>query len=265
MNKSTQDTAKRLGDFSGLDKNYAKYRQGYADSVLTAILALIGKAPADIDAVDLGAGTGIWTRMLASHGLRSVHAVEPNDDMRTTGAATPAPMKIEWIAAPGETPGLPTGSVDLVTAASSFHWMDYDVTTKEIHRMLRPGGRFVALWNPREIEHNPLLVEIEDKLRALAPEMKRVSSGNSAFTSTLTPRFTKTPGFDDVLYIEGRHTARQTPDQYMGAWHSVNDVQAQLGPARWQEFLTFAEARIKGHAVIETVFATRAWTMRRMA
>ncbi len=256
-------TAKRLGDFTGLQKNYAKFRQGYADSVLTAVLSLIGKPPAQIDALDLGAGTGIWTRMLAERSLYSLHAVEPNDDMRGEGAATPAAMKITWIAAGGENPGLPDGSLDLVTAASSFHWMDYARTTSEIHRMLRPGGRFMALWNPREIESNPLLVEIETKIRTLAPEMKRVSSGNTAFTSTLTEKLTHTPGFEDVLYIEGRHTARQTPDQYMGAWHSVNDVQAQLGPARWREFLAFAEDRIKGRDVIETVFATRAWTARR--
>ena len=32
-----------------------------------------------------------------------------------------------------------------------------------VQRMLRPGGSFVALWNPRMIELNPLLVEIEQE------------------------------------------------------------------------------------------------------
>ena len=48
--------------------------------------------------------------------------------------------------------------------------------------MLRPGGRFVALWNPRMIELNPLLVEIEQEITRLNPEVKRVSSGRSGLT-----------------------------------------------------------------------------------
>jgi ubiquinone/menaquinone biosynthesis C-methylase UbiE len=251
-----------LGDFTGLASNYAKFRQGYAESVLTAVLSLLGKPNAEVDAADLGAGTGIWTRMLAGRGLRKVWGVEPNADMRTTGSKISAPASLEWVAAGAESTGLPSGSCDLVTAASSFHWMDYEKTTAEIRRLLRPGGRFMALWNPRQIEASPLLAEIEGKLRELAPETKRVSSGRSSFTDSLTERMVATPGFDDVLYLEGRHTARQTPEDYIGAWQSVNDVQVQLGPERWTKFLDFVRARIKGQQSIETVFLTRAWSAR---
>jgi hypothetical protein len=45
--------------------------------------------------------------------------------------------------------------------ASSFHWADFELATKEFSRVLRKGGRFCALWNPRLIEVNPMLVEIE--------------------------------------------------------------------------------------------------------
>ena len=257
-----QTAEKKLGDFTGLAENYAKFRQGYAPSVLTAVLSLINKAPVDIDAVDFGAGTGIWTRMLAARNLRSIIGVEPSSDMLAQAKNTPSTRPIRWVAAPAEQAGLPDRSCDLVTSASSFHWMDYVRTTNEIKRIVRPGGRFLALWNPRQIEANPLLVEIENHIKTLAPEIKRVSSGRSDFTSTLSQRLMETEGFEDLLFLEGRHTAEQTPAEYLGAWESVNDVQAQLGAARWRAFLDFVERRLANEKTIVTTFLTRAWTVR---
>jgi ubiquinone/menaquinone biosynthesis C-methylase UbiE len=257
-----QTAVKKLGDFTGLAGNYARFRQGYSDSVLTAILAMIGKPVTTVDAADLGAGTGIWTRMIAARGPHSIVAVEPNADMRSQGEADRSQPAVRWVGAGGENTGLPAASCDLVTAASSFHWMDYPVVSKEIKRILRPGGRFAALWNPRMTEASPLLAEIEGHLKVLAPTLKRVSSGRSDFTESLAERLTTTPGFDDFVYLEGRHIVSQSPDEYMGAWHSVNDIQAQLGPDGWQKFLAFVEKKIAGLATIETVFLTRAWTVR---
>lgn len=254
--------SKTLGDFSGLAKDYAKYRQGYADSVLTCILALLGRAPSAIDAVDLGAGTGIWSRMLSARGLHSVTAVEPNNDMRNEGVSFAGKNSVRWVAGSGENTSLDSQCADLVTAASSYHWMDYDKSTREIQRLLRPGGRFIALWNPRKIEESPMLVEIEGYLDALNPGMKRVSSGRSTFTDTLSERLSKTPGYDDLLYMEGRHAARQTPEEYIGAWRSVNDIQAQLGPEKWAKFIDMIEQRIAKVPYVETVFLTRAWSVR---
>jgi len=254
--------AARSGDFTGLATDYAKYRQGYSASVLTAVLALIDRPTASIDAVDLGAGTGIWSRLIAARNVKSVTAVEPNADMRQTGSSHPA-SSIRWVEGSGESTGLTDGCADLVSAASSFHWMDYPKTAKEIQRLLRPGGRFVALWNPRFIEASPLLVEIEGYLTELAPNMRRVSSGRSPFTDTLSERLSSTAGFDDLLYLEGRHTARQSPEEYLGAWRSVNDVQNQLGPAAWDTFMKRVEQKISSLRVIETVFLTRAWVVRK--
>ena len=138
---------------------------------------MLGRDAASIDAADIGAGTGIWTRMLAARGLRSVVAVEPNDDMRGQGIETSRGTDIVWRKGSAEATGLPDGSADLVSMASSFHWADFDKACDEFHRILRPGGVFVALWNPRFIEANPLLVEIEAQIARLKPDIRRVSSG----------------------------------------------------------------------------------------
>jgi len=251
------------GDFTGLAGDYAKFRPGYAPQVATAILGFIGKDPAKVDAADVGAGTGIWTRILAARGLHSVTAVEPNDDMRGQGVETSKTTGISWKKGSAEATGLADGSVDLLTMASSFHWADFDKACAEFHRALRPNGVFVALWNPRYIEANPLLVEIEAQITKLKPDIKRVSSGRSGLTERLTDLLHGKPLFTDVLYLEGRHTSKQTPAEYLGAWRSVNDLQVQLGPQLFQKFLDYVVERTAGLASIDTTFLTRAWAARR--
>jgi ubiquinone/menaquinone biosynthesis C-methylase UbiE len=190
--------------------------------------------------------------------------VEPNDDMREQGIRSSRGMDIVWLKGSAESTGLPDGSADLVSKASSLHWADFDKACDEFHRILRPGGVFVALWNPREIERNPLLVEIEEQITRLKPGIQRVSSGRSGITTELTERLSAKPQFDQVLYLEGRHSLHRTPEQYIGAWRSVNDLQAQLGRELFSQFLDFAGQRVAGLTSIETTYVTRAWAARRV-
>lgn len=251
------------GDYTGLAKDYSQHRPDYCPSVLKALLGLVNKPVTEIDFVDVGAGTGIWTRMVYAAGVRSVVAIEPNDDMRQHGLAASNGNTIRWQTGSAENTGLPDACADWVTMASSFHWANFDAATKEFHRILRPGGRFTALWNPRLIEVNPLLVEIEAHLDALRPNIKRVSSGRSGITETLTERLWASPYFEDVVYVEGRHVIAMTPERYLGAWRSVNDLRVQLGPEKFDDFLAFVEQRIAGLEVIEATYLTRAWSPRR--
>jgi SAM-dependent methyltransferase len=147
--------------------------------------------------------------------------------------------------------------------ASSFHWANFDVATKEFHRVLRQGGRFTALWNPRLIEVNPLLVEIEAHLDTLRPNIKRVSSGRSGITETLTEQLWDSPFFEDVVYLEGRHIIEMTPERYIGAWRSVNDLRVQLGADKFDAFLAFVEQKVAQLDVIEATYLTRAWSAKR--
>jgi len=251
------------GNFDSLAVDYAQYRPGYAPSIVSAVLSLVGRPAHEVDAVDIGAGTGIWTRMLAAQDLRSVTAIEPSDQMRRCGLLTSQNQNIAWRRGTAEETGLPPRASDLVSMASSFHWAHFDKATSEFQRILRPGGRFVALWNPRMIELNPLAVEIEREIARLNPAVKRVSSGRSGLTDKLTDMLWATPGFDDVVYLEARHVAAQTAEQYLGAWRSVNDLRVQLGPDLFNRFLEFVERRTAGLAQIETTYLTRAWSVRR--
>lgn len=248
------------GDFTKLADKYAQYRPAYSPFVLDATLGLIDKNNAKIDFADVGAGTGIWTRMVASQGCQTT-AVEPNENMRTHGIQQ-SDKSIEWLDGQAEKTGLRSSSKDLLTMASSFHWTDFDQATAEFARVLRPGGIFMATWNTRLIEVNPLLVEIEKKLHEIIPDLKRVSSGRSEFTSSLQERLRDSPNFEDAIYIEGQHIERQTPAHYIGLWRSVNDIQAQAGAERFEQFISFIQERIRGIEHIEATYLTRAWIAR---
>jgi SAM-dependent methyltransferase len=90
--------------------------------------------------VDVGAGTGKLTRVLAAR-FRRVIAVEPDDAMR-------AYIDVgEPVAGTGEALPLGDASADAVFVASAFHWFDGARALAEFARVLRPRGLLALLWN----------------------------------------------------------------------------------------------------------------------
>jgi SAM-dependent methyltransferase len=251
------------GDFTGLATDYSQYRPDYSTSVLNGMIGLLEKPLKNIDFVDVGAGTGIWTRMVHNRGVNSTIAIEPNEDMLSNGKADSKDLTINWISGTAEQTGLSDHSCDWLTMASSFHWANFDVAMKEFQRVIRPGGRLSVLWNPRLIEVNPLLVEIEAHLDLIQPNIKRVSSGRSGITEGLSERFWNCPFFEDIVYLEGRHSINMSKARYIGAWRSVNDLRVQLGKEGFDAFLSFVEQKLSKFDFIETTYLTRAWSVRR--
>lgn len=249
------------GDFTHLASNYSAYRPGYSPFILDIVAATVGGRTKALDVADIGAGTGIWSRQLARAGCR-VTAVEPNDEMRGHGEVAEDNGSVRWLKGSAEASNLPAASFDLVTMASSFHWPDFDAAVAEFRRILRPGGYVLALWNTRAIERNPFLVEIENTLKAMVPDLKRVSSGRSAFCDGLLDRLIGPARFADVTYLEAYHVERQSRDRYVGLWRSVNDIQVQAGPERFARFMSHIENATKDMPHIDAHYQTRAWLAR---
>ncbi len=251
------------GDFTTLAKEYATNRPDYSPTVLSALTRFIGADRAGFRVADVGAGTGIWSRMLAETGL-DVTAVEPNDAMREQGVLTSEGTGVAWRAGSGEETGLPDASVDWLTMASSFHWVKQPEGLTEFHRVVRPGGHVTVLWNPRNIEGNPLHEEIEGVIHEMVPELKRVSSGSSKHARNYAHELISTGHFDDAFFLEAEHEIAMTHERYMGAWRSVCDIQEQAGPERFAEILRRIEAIIAPLPNVVVPYKTRAWTARRI-
>lgn len=104
--------------------------------------------------VDLGAGTGLGTRAIASIGHQVV-AVEPSDGMREELAASLGALpeavatRISTVAGGAEDIPVETGSADAVTAFQAWHWFDEVAAAAECARVLRPGGWLSMAWHHR--------------------------------------------------------------------------------------------------------------------
>jgi SAM-dependent methyltransferase len=95
------------------------------------------------EVLEIGAGTGILTRLLAER-VDHLIAVEPDDRMRAVLAQ--ADGRIEVLA--GQAEEIPAGasSVDVVIAQSAWHWVDESRAIPEVARVLCPGGRLSLVW-----------------------------------------------------------------------------------------------------------------------
>lgn len=146
-----KDVLKQLnptGRFSGRVNNYAKYRPSYPAEVLTVLENEAGLNK-NCAVADVGSGTGIFSSLLLQYGCK-VWGVEPNAEMREEGERQLKAYPLYTsVAGSAEHTGLETGSVDLVTVAQAFHWMEPMATRQEFDRILKKNGRIVLVWNLR--------------------------------------------------------------------------------------------------------------------
>ena len=121
----------------------------------------------DATVLDLGAGTGKLTAVLAGRYARVV-ALEPLSELR----AILAERVPEAEALPGVAEAIPLAeaSVDGVFAGQSFHWFANETAVAEIARVLRAGGVLVTLWN-EAVDPSPLPEEYRRRLDELFEAM----------------------------------------------------------------------------------------------
>ncbi|NEQ76923.1 MAG: class I SAM-dependent methyltransferase [Okeania sp. SIO2C9] len=131
-----------LNRFSDRVEDYAQYRPNYPKEAIAVMISGF-ENPSELLAADVGAGTGIGSRMLAEQGI-NVIAIEPNLKMKNAAQSHPL---IEFREATAEATNLPNESVDLVTCFHAFHWFNLEPTLQEFHRILKPSGKLALLWN----------------------------------------------------------------------------------------------------------------------
>jgi ubiquinone/menaquinone biosynthesis C-methylase UbiE len=133
----------RARSFGDVAEAYQQARPTYPKH---AVQWLLEAAPGR-DVLDLAAGTGKLTRVIAEQGC-SVTAVEPLGEMRAQ--LEHAHPEVKALAGSAEQIPLEDDSVDAVLVGQAFHWFDSERALPEIDRVLRPWGVLGLLWNIRD-------------------------------------------------------------------------------------------------------------------
>lgn len=127
---------------------YNASRPGYPDEAIDHFVREFN-LDARSHVIDLGAGTGIFTRQLLPR-VGRISAVEPSESMRATfSRETPG---IEVLNGSDESIPLADDVADAVIVAQAFHWFDPSRALPEIHRVLVPGGGLGLIWNERDTD-----------------------------------------------------------------------------------------------------------------
>ncbi len=149
--------------FTNRVADYVKYRPGYPREIVAYLTTEFGLSP-DLVIADIGSGPGISSRIFLENGNR-VYGVEPNRAMRDAAAEYLAGFpRFTSIDGRSDDTHLSNASVDMVVAAQAFHWFEPDATRAEFKRILRGPGLVVLIWNERQLDTTPFLIEYEQFL-----------------------------------------------------------------------------------------------------
>jgi SAM-dependent methyltransferase len=160
--------------FEAAVERYERGRPGYPDDAVSYLVRELRIAQ-DRDVLELGAGTGKFTELIALSGA-NVTALEPVPAMREALERNcPTVTVLDGTA---EDIPLADASADAVVVAQAFHWFDGDRALPEIHRVLRSEGRLGMIWNARDeaTDWSERLTGIFDRLAGDGPRYERRGS-----------------------------------------------------------------------------------------
>lgn len=185
--------------------------------------------------VDLGAGTGKLTRLLVPSGARVV-AVEPVAEMRAK--LEDVLPGVETVDGTAERLPLADGSVDAITVAQAFHWFDLKRALPELHRVLRPGGLLVLVWNSRDLD-DLLQRDLEELLEPL-----RIAPAAQAEGEWREP-LARSPLFGEIERRRFGYTQEFTTEDLLDRVRSTSFV-AAMGPVDRDALLVRVRALTHG-------------------
>lgn len=219
--------------FASAAEVYERARPSYPADAVAWLVERTGLRPGRT-VLDVGAGTGKLTRLLVPSGARVV-AVEPIAEMRALI------RDAETVDGTAEELPFPDGSADVVTVAQAFHWFDHDRVLPELHRVLRPGGQLVLVWNMRDLD-DPVQRGVEDVLAPVRGETPLQQTGSWRGPLQRSPLFAS----GEVAHF--RHAQRFTTDDLCERVASTSFVAAM---SRVERDALLARVRAVTHGLDE--------------
>ena len=160
--------------------SYDHGRPDYSTACIEQIVSLMNDtikrcddSSRGVDVFEFGAGTGKFTESFVQNlpnltpmlSLRSYIATDPSEGFLSVLQRKQLP-NVECRLGTANATGLPDDSVDFVIAAQAFHWTANDATLREVHRILRPHGIFLMVYNCYDYNEAPWLQQIDAEILA---------------------------------------------------------------------------------------------------
>ncbi|WP_426805544.1 class I SAM-dependent methyltransferase [Stenotrophomonas sp. SrG] len=191
--------------FSNRVADYVRYRPDYPPALLDWVHGEMG-VPTETLVADIGAGTGISTRLFLATG-HPVIAVEPNAPMREAAEKLLVAeyLRLKLVDGTAEATTLADDSVGLVAAAQAFHWFDTDAVRTEWKRILHPQGLALVFWNSRLLDASPFLVGYEQLLLEFGTDYTQVAEryqDDDAMRAWFGPGLRGTARFPNAQYMD---------------------------------------------------------------
>lgn len=124
--------------FKGFCFDYDRFRPVPPDALMELGAGWAAASPLEL-VVDLGCGTGLSTRPWAKHSQKVI-GIDPAPDMLTAARDATKELNVEYLLGHGNSTSLKDNVADIVTCATSVHWMEPASTVAEVTRLLRPKG-----------------------------------------------------------------------------------------------------------------------------
>ncbi|XP_063953330.1 uncharacterized protein LOC129256253 [Lytechinus pictus] len=152
----------RIFEGSTLASDYARYRPSVPAVVTESVIKHIREAtgPKLGLVVDVGCGSGQFTQSLAQYFDRAL-GFDVSEAQIEEAKKHNKFSHVEYSISPAEELPLESGCVDLLTVASAIHWFDMPTFTREVDRILKPGGciAVIGTYRIRTIDHQNALIK----------------------------------------------------------------------------------------------------------
>ncbi|MCD5994826.1 class I SAM-dependent methyltransferase [Pseudomonas sp. CDFA 602] len=244
--------------FSSQAGTYAKGRPSYPIELQAWLMDELG-IDSESTVIDLGAGTGKFTRLLNSI-TRDVVAIEPVEAMRAEFSKALPDLSI--LNGTAECIPVDSSTAEAVVCAQAFHWFASESALAEIHRVLKPGGRLGMIWNVRD-ESVDWVAAITDIMTPYEGDTPRFHTGlwRAPFSG---PHFSE-PQMTCFKYVHSGSPQEVILDRFL----SVSFI-AALPPAdkanvtEQLHALIATHPSLKGREIIEFPYQTQAYLCHRI-
>ncbi|ALI09134.1 MULTISPECIES: class I SAM-dependent methyltransferase [Pseudomonas] len=244
--------------FSSQAHTYAKGRPNYPSELSAWLEQELDLLPGSA-VIDLGAGTGKFTRLLKSMAL-DVIAVEPVEAMRAEFAQSLPDVRI----VEGTADSIPfeSGMAQAVVCAQAFHWFANEKALAEIYRVLRANGRLGLIWNVRD-ESEDWVAAITDIITPYEGDTPRFHTGS--WQLPFTGNYFSTPELTCFRYTHSGSAREVIMDRFLSVSFIAALPAAEKAKVSDQlQHLIDTHPSLRGRETIDFPYQTQAYLCRRL-